>query len=121
LKKGTPPSKPHDGESKKDENRELSITGLAFGNDVNCLTALALIIERLERSPLFKNAKLVSADENKLYTQPGTGFEIVCDINPDNPPSPPLGRGDFSRPDTGEAKASSTPKGELRGLRKEGP
>ena len=84
LKKGTPPSKPREGEFKKDENRELSITGLAFGNDVNCLTALALVIERLERSPLFKNAKLVSADENKIYTQPGTGFEIVCDINLDN-------------------------------------
>jgi hypothetical protein len=93
LKKGTPPSKPREGEFKKDENRELSITGLAFGNDVNCLTALALVIERLERSPLFKNAKLVSADENKLYTQPGTGFEIVCDINLDNPPSPPFTKG----------------------------
>jgi type IV pilus assembly protein PilM len=84
LKKGTPPSKPQEGESQKDENRELHIAGLAFGSDVNCLTALALIIERLERSPLFKNARLVSADENKLYTQPGTGFEIACDINLDN-------------------------------------
>ncbi len=81
LKKGAPPSRPQGGESKKDENRELYITGLAFGSDVNCLTALALIIERLEKSPIFKNARLVSADENKLYTQPGTGFEIVCDIN----------------------------------------
>jgi type IV pilus assembly protein PilM len=80
LKKGASPSKPQEGESKKDENRELYITGLAFGSDVNCLTALALIIERLERSPLFKNARLVSADENRLYTQPGTGFEIACDI-----------------------------------------
>jgi hypothetical protein len=42
---------------------------------------LAQIIERLERSSLFKNVKLVSADENKLYTQPGAGFEIACDIN----------------------------------------
>jgi Tfp pilus assembly protein PilN len=84
FKKGAPPSRPQEGETQKDENRELHITGLAFGSDVNCLTALALIIERLEGSPLFKNAKLVSADENKLYTQPGTGFEIVCDINLDN-------------------------------------
>jgi type IV pilus assembly protein PilM len=81
LKKGSPSSKPQEGESQKDEGRELYITGVAFGSDVRCLTALAQIIERLERSPLFKNVKLVSADENKLYTQPGAGFEIVCDIN----------------------------------------
>jgi Tfp pilus assembly protein PilN len=81
LKKGSPSSKPQEGESQKDEDRELYITGVAFGSDVRCLTALAQIIERLERSPLFKNVKLVSADENKLYTQPGAGFEIVCDIN----------------------------------------
>jgi hypothetical protein len=81
LKKGAPPPKPLEGESQKDEERELYITGVTFGSDVRCLTALAQIIERLERSPLFKNVKLVSADENKLYTQPGAGFEIVCDIN----------------------------------------
>ena len=83
MKKGSPSSKPQEGESQKDDGRELYITGVAFGSDVRCLTALAQIIERLERSPLFKNVKLVSADENKLYTQPGTGFEIVCDINLD--------------------------------------
>ena len=83
LKKGASTPKPQGGESQKDEDRELYITGVAFGSDVRCLTALAQIIERLERSPLFKNVKLVSADENKLYTQPGAGFEIVCDINLD--------------------------------------
>ena len=83
LKKGSPSSKPQGGESQKDEGRELYITGVVFGSDVRCLTALAQIIERLERSPLFKNVKLVSSDENKLYTQPGAGFEIVCDINLD--------------------------------------
>jgi len=83
LKKGAPPPKPQEGASQKDEGRELYITGVAFGSDVRCLTALAQIIERLERSPLFENVKLVSADENKLYTQPGAGFEIVCDINLD--------------------------------------
>jgi type IV pilus assembly protein PilM len=81
LKKGSPSTKPQEGESQKDDGRELYITGVAFGSDVRCLTALAQIIERLERSPLFKNVKLVSADENKLYTQPGAVFEIVCDIN----------------------------------------
>jgi Tfp pilus assembly protein PilN len=83
LKKGVPPPKPQEGASQKDEGRELYITGVAFGSDVRCLTALAQIIERLERSPLFENVKLVLADENKLYTQPGAGFEIVCDINLD--------------------------------------
>jgi type IV pilus assembly protein PilM len=83
LKKGSTSSKPQGGESQKDEGIELYITGVAFGSDVRCLTALAQIIERLERSPLFKNVKLVSADQNKLYTQPGAGFEIVCDINLD--------------------------------------
>jgi len=81
LKKGSPSSKPQEGESQKDDSRELYITGVAFGSDVRCLTALAQIIERFERSSLFKNVKLMSADENKLYTQPGAGFEIVCDIN----------------------------------------
>jgi Tfp pilus assembly protein PilN len=76
--------KPLKGESTNGEARELHLSGLTFGNDVNCLTALALIIERLEGSPLFKNVKLVSADENKLYTRPGAGFEIVCDINLDS-------------------------------------
>jgi type IV pilus assembly protein PilM len=83
LKKGASPPKPQEGESQKGEDRELYITGVAFGSDVRCLTALAQIIERLEGSPLYKNVKLVSADENKLYTQPGAGFEIVCDINLD--------------------------------------
>jgi len=70
-------------ESSTDEGRELHLSGLAFGNDVNCLTALALIIEKLEKSYLFKNVRLISANENKLYTRPGAGFEIVCDLNLD--------------------------------------
>jgi Tfp pilus assembly protein PilN len=69
------------GESPTDGERELHLTGLAFGSDIRCLTALAQIIEGLEKSPLFKNARLMSADENKLYTKPGTEFEIVCDID----------------------------------------
>jgi len=84
LRKGSPSSKPQEGESQIDEGREIHISGLAFGSDVRCLTAFAQIIERLERSPLFKNVKLVSANENKLYTQAGAGFEIVCDINLDS-------------------------------------
>jgi len=62
-------------------NWELHITGITFGSDIHCLTALAQVIEGLEKCPLFKNAKLLSADENKLYNRPGAGFKIVCDIN----------------------------------------
>ncbi|MFH1704304.1 MAG: type IV pilus assembly protein PilM [Nitrospirota bacterium] len=67
-------------ETQTKEREELQIKGIAFGSDLQCLTALAQIIERLEKSPLFKNARLVTADENKLYNQPATEFEIVCDI-----------------------------------------
>jgi type IV pilus assembly protein PilM len=88
LKKGAPSTKPPEGESQKGESRELYFTGMAFGSDAHYLRALAQIIERLEKSPLYKNVKLASADENKLYTQPGAEFEIVCDINLSNPPSP---------------------------------
>ncbi len=88
LTKGTPPSKPQEGEPQKAVGRELHITGVAFGSDLRCLTALAQTIERLERTSLFNNVRLVSADENKLYTQSGAEFGIVCDINLDHPPSP---------------------------------
>ena len=106
LAKGTPPPKPQAGESQKGVGRELHITGLAFGSGLHCLTALAQIIERLERTSLFNNVRLLSADENKLYTQSGAEFGIVCDINLDNssfsavtppasfnPPSPPSIKG----------------------------
>jgi type IV pilus assembly protein PilM len=59
---------------------ELLIKGITFGRDDRCLKALARMIEGLEKSSLFNNAKLVSADENKSYNQPGVGFEIVCDM-----------------------------------------
>jgi Tfp pilus assembly protein PilN len=88
LRKGAQPSKLQEGESQKDGGRELYMTGVAFGSDARCLTALAQIIERLERIPLFNNVRLVSAGEDKLYTQPGAEFGIVCDINLNNPPSP---------------------------------
>jgi type IV pilus assembly protein PilM len=81
LKKEVQTSKSQAGESQQDQESGLHITGIAFGSDIQCLTALAQIIEGLEKSPLFKNAKLISADENKLYNRPGADFEIVCDIN----------------------------------------
>jgi type IV pilus assembly protein PilM len=81
FKKGAPPQKSQGEESGKDEQKELHLAGLAFGSDLHCLTALAQIIEGLEKSPFFKHARLMSADENKEYNQPGTEFEIVCDLN----------------------------------------
>jgi type IV pilus assembly protein PilM len=94
FKKEPQTSKPQEGESQKDEWMGLHLSGLAFGNDVHSLTALALIIERLEKSSLFKNAKLISADENKLYNQSAAEFEIMCDIALDNPPPPPFIKGE---------------------------
>ncbi len=88
LTKGIPSSKPREGESEKDVGRELHMVGVAFGSDHRCLTALAQMIERLERTSLLRNVRLVSVDEDKLYTQPGAEFGIVCDINLANPPSP---------------------------------
>jgi hypothetical protein len=64
--------------------------GIAFGSDFQCLTSLARMIEGIEKSSLFKNAKLVSADENKSYNRPAVGFEIICDMEHEsNPPSSP--------------------------------
>jgi type IV pilus assembly protein PilM len=86
FKKGAPSPKPQEDESAKDGQKELHLTGLAFGTDSNCLTALAQIIEGLERSTFLKNARLISADENRQYNQPGTEFEIICDL--DHTPDP---------------------------------
>jgi cell division ATPase FtsA len=83
--------KPLTEESQSNGEYELQMKGLAFGSDFHCLTALARIIEELEKSSLFKNAKLISADENKSYNLPGVGFEILCDLEHESilPTSPP--------------------------------
>lgn len=81
LKKPPQASKPQETGSREEEKKILHIGGLAFGNDVHCLSALAQVIEGLERSPLFSNVKLISTDENKLYNQLATGFDIICDID----------------------------------------
>jgi type IV pilus assembly protein PilM len=93
--------KPSKEESPENAAYELQIKGIAFGTDNHCLTALARMIEGLEKSSLFKNAKLVSADENKSYNRPGVGFEMICDMEnessppslPLNPPTPPFLKG----------------------------
>jgi type IV pilus assembly protein PilM len=81
LKKPVPSLKPQEAGAMEEEKKILHIGGLAFGNDVHCLTALAQVIEGLEKSPLFSNVKLISTDENKLYNQLATGFDIICDID----------------------------------------
>ena len=82
--------KPSKEESQANGAYELHIKGIAFGSDFQCLTSLARMIEGIEKSPLFKNARLVSADENKSYNRPGVGFEIICDMEHEsNPPSSP--------------------------------
>ncbi len=116
LTKGAQPQRPQEGESQRGVGRELHITGVAFGSDARCLTALAQIIERLERTPLFNNVRLVSADENKLYTQPGAEFGIVCDINLDNPPSPVVNP---PTPPFAKGGEGGITKGGLGGLREE--
>lgn len=58
----------------------LHLTALAFGNDIHCLTAIAQIIEGLEKSPLFSRVKLISTEENKQYNQLSFEFDIICDI-----------------------------------------
>ncbi len=73
--------KPSKEESQTKGEWELEIAGLAFGRDLRRLTALAQIIDRLEKSSLFENAKLVSVDENKSYNRPGVEFGIVCAID----------------------------------------
>ena len=92
-KKESQASKPQGRESQKGEERDLYLNGIVFGSDLQCLTALAQIIERLEGSPLFNNARLVSADEIKSYNQPGAKFQITSDIALHNPPAPPFSKG----------------------------
>jgi type IV pilus assembly protein PilM len=67
-------------ESQGNQGLELQITGIAFGRDMHCLTALAQIIEGLEKSQFFENVRLMSAEENKLFNRQAAEFEIACDI-----------------------------------------
>ncbi len=83
LKKTGEPAKPQETEPGK---KVLHLGGLAFGNDTHCLTAIAQIIEGLEKSPLFTHVKLVSTNENKLYNQMAIEFDIICDIDVDHSP-----------------------------------
>jgi hypothetical protein len=113
-----PDERPPKEESPANGDYELQMKGIAFGTDFHCLTALARIIEGLEKWPLFRNAKLVSAEEDKSYNQPGVAFEIICDMelvnppsSPLNPPSPPFLKG-------GEGGITKEGRGGLEGERK---
>jgi type IV pilus assembly protein PilM len=81
LSKAPHPLPPKEEESKGYRKRMLHLSGLAFGNDIHCLTAIAQVIEGLERSSLFSQVKLISTDENKLYNQLATEFDILCEID----------------------------------------
>ncbi|MGB9698216.1 MAG: type IV pilus assembly protein PilM [Thermodesulfobacteriota bacterium] len=61
--------------------KELQILGVTFGQNAQCLSALAQLLERLEKSSLFRNVKLVAAGENKQFTAPAMHFEIVSDLD----------------------------------------
>ncbi len=76
-----PISKPAEG-SQSPEGTRLLLEGFAVGQDVQCLTGVAQLIDHLEQSTHFKNSKLVSAEQTKWQHQPGVNFEIVCDIVP---------------------------------------
>ena len=67
-------------ESHVSEGKQLLLAGFALGHDLQCITALAQIIEHLEKSSFFRNAKLVSAEGTKMHRQTGVDFEITCDI-----------------------------------------
>jgi Tfp pilus assembly protein PilN len=84
LKKAATGSKPQETETHQNGRMIIHLSGLAFGNDIDCLTALAQIIESLERSPLFSYVKLISTGEYKLYNRPATEFDIACDIDASN-------------------------------------
>ena len=75
-----PKGRPAKEELQAPEEEQLLLSGFALGQDMQCLTALAQIMEQLEKSSLFKNAKLVSAEGAKLHHHPGVDFRIVCDI-----------------------------------------
>ena len=78
-------------EVQQDGQKEIHLGGLAFGNDVQCLTALVRLIEGLETSHLFKNAKLISAEENRTYNQRSAEFKILAEVDLDKPSVvPPL-------------------------------
>ncbi len=59
---------------------EMQILGLAFGQNAECLKAIAQLMECLEKSSLCRNVKLITAGENKQYSVQAMQFEIVSDL-----------------------------------------
>lgn len=56
------------------------LSGFIFGNDIQTLSALAQLIERLEQSNYFSRVKLISAQESKTFFQKASTFEIQCEF-----------------------------------------
>jgi type IV pilus assembly protein PilM len=72
---------PAEGLQSPDGNR-LLLEGFAAGQDLQCLTGVAQLIDHLEHSTHFRNSKLISAEQTKWHHQLGVNFEIACDIVP---------------------------------------
>jgi type IV pilus assembly protein PilM len=93
-----PVSPPAEG-TPSPEGYRLLLEGFAMGQELQCLTGVARLIDLLEESNYFRGAKLISAEQAKWHQQPGVDFEIVSDVvsvksdEEKIPPRPPLEKG----------------------------
>jgi len=60
--------------------KELRLKGVTFGGDAEVLGSIVEIMEGLEKSPFFKDARLSSSEENKEYSEQAGSFELRCEI-----------------------------------------
>jgi type IV pilus assembly protein PilM len=60
--------------------KELRLKGVAFGGDAEVLRSIVEIMEGLDKSPFFKDARLSSSKENKEYSKQGGSFELRCEV-----------------------------------------
>ncbi len=60
--------------------KELRLKGVTFGEDAEVVGSIVEIMEGLEKSPFFKDARLSSSGKNKEYSEQGGSFEIRCEI-----------------------------------------
>ena len=93
-----PVSPPAEGASSP-EGYRLLLEGFAAGQELQCLTGVAQLIDLLEESTFFRNTKLISAEQAKWHQQPGVNFEMTSDLVPGKEqhekilPRPPLVKG----------------------------
>ncbi len=72
---------PDEKDSPKRSPSFLHLAGFVFGNDLQTLSALAQLIESLERSNLFSRVQLIAAQEDKTFYQKASTFEILCEFS----------------------------------------